>query len=178
MKLFVKIFLWFLAAVALMVGVIIFVTRTFQTDPMVSRTQRSTRNQMQIYGGTATQIVNAEGEAGLRNFLSRLRDVEPPREVDLVASDGAVWFGDQNEIEDSHELIGRTIASGAAETDFSFEDRSLGAVPVTFPDGRRFILVLQWERGAPPSLFFGSLLGYLRLAGSPLTAFFVFYALA
>ena len=46
MKLFVKIFLWFLAAIALMVGVIIFVTRTFQTDPLFSRLQRSTRNQM------------------------------------------------------------------------------------------------------------------------------------
>ena len=66
MKLFVKIFLWFLAAIALVVGVLMFVTRTFQTEPMVSRQQRSTRNQMTVYSGTATQIVNGEGEAGLR----------------------------------------------------------------------------------------------------------------
>ncbi len=72
MKLFVKIFLWFLAAIALVVGVLMFVTRTFQTEPMVTRLQRSTRNQMTIYSGTATQIVNGEGEAGLRAFLSRL----------------------------------------------------------------------------------------------------------
>ena len=74
MKLFLKIFLWFLAAIALAVGMIIFVTRTFQTDPMFSRSQRSARNQMIVYGGTATQIASKEGEAGVRSFLSRLRE--------------------------------------------------------------------------------------------------------
>jgi len=178
MKLFVKIFLWFLAAVALMVCVIIFVTRTFQTDPMVSRTQRSTRNQMQIYGGTANQIVGAEGEAGLRNFLARLRDVEPPREVDLVANDGSVWFGESGDVDDSRELISRTVASGAAETDFSSDDRSVASAPVVFPDGRRFVLVLQWERQSPPPLFWGSTLGYLRLGGLLTTAVILCYLLA
>ena len=84
MKLFLRIFLWFLAAIALVVGMIIFVTRTFQTEPMVSRSQRSTRNQLLIYGGSATQIVNNEGEENLRAFLARIRDVDPSRQVDLV----------------------------------------------------------------------------------------------
>lgn len=178
MKLFVKIFLWFLAAIALMVGVIIFVTRTFQTEPMFSRTQRSLRNQMIVYSGTANQIIAAEDEAGLRTFFSRLRDLDPPREVDLIGADGTAWYGDLSEINDSRELIERTLASGAVETDFSSDERSLGAAPVTFPDGRRFVLVLQWERSQPPSLFFGSWLGYLRLIGLLLTAVFVCYALA
>lgn len=178
MKLFVKIFLWFLAAIALVVGVLMFVTRTFQTDPMVTRLQRSTRNQMTIYSGTATQIVNGEGEAGLRTFLGRLRDLEPPREVNLVSTDGVAWFGEARDIEDSRELIARTFANNDVESDFSVEDRSLGAAPVTFPDGRRFVLVLQWERQAAPSLFFGSWLGYMRLAGLLLTAIVVCYLLA
>ena len=178
MKLFVKIFLWFLAAIALMVGVIIFVTRTFQTQPLVSRFERSTRNQMVVYGGTASQIANTEGEAGVRVFLTRLRDLEPPREVNLVAPDGTVLFGESEDLEDSKELIGRTLTSGNAETDFSSEERSLGATPVNFPDGRRFVLVLQWERPVPQSLFFGSGIGYVRLGGLLLTAILVCYALA
>lgn len=178
MKLFVKIFLWFLAAIALVVGVLMFVTRTFQTEPMVTRQQRSTRNQMAVYSGTATQIVNGEGEAGLRAFLSRLREVEPPRGVDLVAENGEVWFGEARDVEDSREVIARTFASNDLESDFSIEDRSLGAAPVTFPDGRRFVLVLQWERQAAPSLFFGSWLGNIRLAGLLLTAFVVCLLLA
>ncbi len=171
MKLFVKIFLWFLAAVALMVVVIIFITRTFQTEPMVSRFQRSTRNQMMIYGGTATQIINAEGEPGLKVYLSRLRDLEPPRGVDLVAPDGSVWFGSESEVVDSREIIAQTVSSGAAETD-------LGTSPVAFPDGRRFVLVLQWERQAPPALFWGSTPGYVRLGGILLTAVVLCYLLA
>lgn len=178
MKLFVKIFLWFLAAIALMVGVTIFVTRTFQTEPMESRWQRSTRNQMTIYAGTATQIVNGEDEQGLRTFLTRLRDLEPPRGVVLVGEDGRSWFGEQSEIENSAELVARTLASASVETDFSLDDRTLGAAPVTFPDGRRFVLVLQWERPAAQGIFWGSTLGYLRLAGFLFTGLVLCYLLA
>ncbi len=178
MKLFIKIFLWFLAAIALIVGMMIFVTRTFQTEPMMSRFQRSTRNQMTIYGGTASQIVNAEGENGLKVYLARLRDLEPPREVNLVSPDGTAWFGDRSAIADSTELISRTFASDTAETDYSSEDRALGAAPVKFPDGRRFVLILQWDRQAPAGLFWGSTPGYIRLAGLLLTAVILCYLLA
>ena len=178
MNLFVKIFLWFLTAIALIVGMIIFVTRTFQTEPMVGRMQRSTRNQMIVYGGTATQIVNGEGENGLRAFLSRLKDLEPPREVELVSEDGSVWYGEAGEVEDSRDVIARTLTSGAVETDFSSDERTLGSAPVTFPDGRRFVLVLQWERQAPQALFWGSTLGYIRLGGLLFTAVVLCYLLA
>jgi two-component system sensor histidine kinase CpxA len=178
MNLFVKIFLWFLTAIALIVGMIIFVTRTFQTEPMVGRMQRSTRNQMIVYGGTATQIVNGEGENGLRAFLSRLKDLEPPREVELVAEDGSVWYGEADEVEDSTEVVARTLASGGVETDFSSDDRTLGSALVAFPDGRRFVLVLQWERQGPQALFWGSTLGYIRLGGLLFTAVVLCYLLA
>ena len=178
MKLFVKIFLWFLAAIALMVGVIIFVTRTFQTQPMVSRFERSTRNQLTVYSGTATQIVNAEGEAGLKQFLGRLRDLDPPRQVSLVAANGSTWFGEPNDSPGIPDLTARTLASTDIETDFSAEERTLGAGPVNFPDGRRFVLVMQWERQPPQALFWGSTLGYVRLGGLLLTAVLLCYLLA
>ena len=178
MKLFVKIFLWFVAAIALSNGVIYFVTRTFQTEPMISRFQRSTRNQMAIYGGTATQIVMAEGESGLKTYLSRLQGQEQTRKVNLLTQDGTTWFGTENVIADPHEILGRTLANGEVETDFSSDERSLGASPVDFPDGRRLALVLQWERGSPPSLFWGSWLAYLRLCGVFLTGIVLCYLLA
>jgi two-component system sensor histidine kinase CpxA len=178
MKLFIKIFLWFLVAITLTNVVIVFVTRTFQTEPIINRFQRSTRNQMIVYSGTAMQIVKSEGEEGLRSFLTRLRDLEPPREVDLVAEDGKVWFGANDEITDSTDIVARTLGSGEPETDFSVEEKTIAGAPVIFPDGRRFALVLQWERTGPPSLFFGSWVGYLRLAGLLLTAILLCYALA
>lgn len=178
MKLFLKIFLWFLAAIALMVGVVVFVTRTFQTEPMMGRFQRSTKNQMILYSGTATQIVNGEGENGLKAFLTRLKELEPPREVELVGKDGSIWFGESGDLSDSKELIAKTLSSNTAETDFSNEERTLGAAPVTFPDGRKFVLVLQWERAAPQPLFFGTWIGLARLGGLLLTAVVLCYLLA
>ena len=95
MKLFVKIFLWFLTATALMFGSIVFVTRTFQTDPMNSRFQRSTRNQMVVYAGTTTQIAAGEGEEGVRKFLSRLRDLERTRGRLVVRMGRFGWTGEE-----------------------------------------------------------------------------------
>ena len=133
---------------------------------------------MIIYAGTTTQIAAGEGEAGVRAFLTRLRDQEPPREVDLVEADDSVWFGDVDEIDDSREVIAKTRMSGNAEADFSNEERSIAAAPVLFPDGRRLTLVLQWERSGPAALFWGSWLGYVRLIGLLLTALIVCYLLA
>lgn len=164
MKLFVKIFLWFLLAIFATIGVMTYITRTFQTEPMSSRMERSRRNQMTIFSGTATQIAAAEGEAGLRAFLTRLRDTEPPRKVDLVEANGKVWFGDSGEMAGSAEIVNRALSSGVIELQ-SDEERALGAAPVDFPDGRRLVLVIQWDRQAPPALFFGSTTGYMRLAG-------------
>lgn len=178
MKLFVKIFLWFLAAIGLMVGVLMFVTRTFQTEPMMTRFERSTRNQMTVYGGTATQIAGAEGEAGLRIYLNRLKDIDSPRQVSLIAADNSVWFGDKVENAVAIDAANRTLASGQIETDFANEDRTIGAAPVNFPDGRKYVLMFQWERQAPPSLFWGSTTAYVRLIGILLTGIVLCYLLA
>jgi len=178
MKLFLKIFLWFLAAVAVSNAVIYFVTRTFQTEPLISRFQRSTRNQMNIYGGTATQIARAEGAEGLNTYLARLQGQDSTRKVVLVGGDGKVWFGPENEIADVSEIVRQAIKTGEVQTDFTAEERSLGASPVDLPDGERLALVFQWERGTPPSLFWGSTLAYMRLAGLLLTGVVLCWLLA
>lgn len=178
MKLFFKIFLWFVAVVAISNFVIYFVTRTFQTDPLMSRFQRNTRNQMVIYGGTATQIARAEGEEGLLLYLNRLQGQDSGRKVNVVDAEGNAWYGGAGEIHDAKEIVARALGSGEAEIDFSQEDRSLGASAVEFPDGRRLVLLFQWERGEPRSLFWGSWLAYLRLGGVFFTGVILCYLLA
>lgn len=178
MKLFFKIFLWFVAAIAISSFVIYFVTRTFQTEPLMSRFQRNTRNQMVIYGGTATQIARAEGEEGLLTYLNRLQGQDNSRKVNVVERDGRVWFGGEGDIPNAGEIINRTLESGNEEIDFSAEERSLGAAPIEFPDGRRLVLLFQWERGTPTSLFWGSPLAYFRLGGVFLSGLILCYLLA
>jgi len=178
MKLFLKIFLWFLAALALMVGVIIFITRTFQTQPMVNYFERSTRNQLMVYSETATQIVKGETEEGLRIYLERLSALKPTRQINLIAPDDTIWFGERIDDPGALAIARRTLASDAVETDFSGEEKIYGAGPVNFPDGRRFAMIFQWENQSPPSLFWGSTTAYWRLAGILLTSLILCYLLA
>lgn len=178
MKLFLKIFLWFLAAVAVSNAVIYFVSETFRTEPLVNRFQRSTRNQLNIYGGTATQIARAEGQDGLKQYLERLQGQDTGRKAALVGKDGKTIFGGESDIPDIGDIVRRTLETGDVQVDFGAEERSLGAAPVDLPDGRRLVLLLQWERGTPPSLFWGSWVAYLRLGGLLLTGVILCWILA
>ena len=178
MKLFIKIFLWFLAAVALMVGVVIFVTRTFQTEPMFSRWQRNAKTQMSIYSGTVTQIYNNEGEAGLRAYINRQRDSETIKDIGLIDADGKAIVGEVTNLREVDAVIDRVRTSGSVEIDTTPTDSAFGAVPVTFNDGKKLVLVIRWSGPRAPSLFFDSWLGYLRLIGILLTAVVVCYILA
>jgi two-component system sensor histidine kinase CpxA len=178
MKLFVKIFLWFLAAIALMVGVVTFLTRTFQTEPLFSRWQRTAKVQLSIYGGTSTQIYATQGEPGLRQFLARMGDAETIKEVDLVDSQGHGLTGEVVDLREFVSVAERSRLRKSPEIDVSREDAALGAIPVDLGDGRQYLLLIKWLPPRAPSLFFDSWLGYLRLLGVFLTGIIVCYLLA
>lgn len=178
MRLFLKIFLWFLVAIALTSVVMTFVTRTFQTEPLFSRWQRSARSQLAFYGATSAQVLNNEGEAGLKLFLMRLRDVGNIQDVRITDSQGQVVYGEGQRARDVVPIVDRAIETGSAEIDVNSGDAAVGAVPVEFADGRRLVLIVSWDPPRTPSLFFDSWLGYLRLVGFLITAFLVCFALA
>lgn len=178
MKLFVKIFLWFLAATALMFGVIIFVTRTFQTEPMFSRWQRSARNQLVFYGGSAEQVDALGGKSALDAYLARLEDNTAIKEVKLVKADGSVVYGSTDDVGDFAALSAKAREIGGAEIDVSQAEFALGVMPVRLTDGSPAVLAIRWDPPRAASLFFDSWLGYLRLIGLLLTGLVVCYALA
>jgi two-component system sensor histidine kinase CpxA len=178
MNLFLKIFLWFLAAVSLMIGIVMFINWTVQTEPVVSRWQVSVRNQMNIYAATSKQIYDSEGEDGLRQFIRRIHDADTISEVDLIAQDGRPWMTDGTIAGNYKDLVDRSFASGAVELDTSQQDTALAARPVSFANGQNYALVIRWDRPRPIAIFGESQLRYLRLAGLLLTALLVCYALA
>jgi signal transduction histidine kinase len=178
MKLFGKIFLWFLAATALMWGVIIFVTRTFQTEPMFSRWQRSARNQLLFYGGTTEQVSAIGDKAQLHQLLARLEDNTAIKEVKLVTQSGEILYGTSEDVGDFSELSSRAAVSGGPEIDVSRTDSALGVERVKLSDGRSAMLAVRWEPPRAPSLFFDSWLGYLRLIGLFLTGIILCAGLA
>ena len=178
MNLFVKIFLWFLAAVSMMIGIVMFINWTVQTEPVVSRWQVSVRNQMNIYAATAGQIYQSEGEKGLNQFLQRIGDAETVSEVDLVAADGTVWLGDGGQAGAYRDLASLAISSGDVEIDTGQRDTSLAAKIVNIGSDKNYALVVRWDRPRPVAVFGESSLRYLRLGGVLLTALILCYAFA
>ena len=179
MNLFLKIFLWFLAALALMVGVLLFLNWTVQTEPVVSRWRTSVRNQMQIYAETAAQIHTSEGDKGLSTFIQRIRNADTVTEVDVVRADGTVWFAEGPDVSNYRELIGKAVASDEVEIQTSEAVSSaLTAKSFSLANGEKYVLILRWTRPRPMPFFGDSQLRYLRFAGLLLTALLLCYALA
>jgi signal transduction histidine kinase len=178
MKLFIKIFLWYLVAVAMMFGVMVFVTRTFQTEPAFSRWQRSARNQMAFYSATALQIQSVGGDDALRTFLTRLSENGSIRDVMVIENDGKVLYGDPRFVPDFEHVVSVALHTGDTEIEVNGTDPALGSTPLKFADGRTGMLAIRWEPPRTPSFFFDSFTGYMRLTALLLTAIVVCFALA
>ena len=178
MNLFLKIFLWFLAAITLMIGVVVFLNWTVQTEPVVSRWQTSVRNQMNIFAETAAQIHDTEGDAGLNIFLDRVRNADTVGEVGVVSRDGRVLFGDVRNAASYKDLIDSSFAADAPQLELSSSDTALSARRFTLNNGEENCLVVRWERPRAPAFFGDSRARFARYAGLLLTAILLCYGLA
>jgi two-component system sensor histidine kinase CpxA len=161
-----------------MIGIVIFINWTVQTEPVVSRWQVSVKNQMNIYAATAGQIYQNEGEDALKLFLKRVRDADTISEVDLVAADGSVWLGDGGEAGSYRDLASAAMTSGDVEIDTGQRDTSLAAKSVSIGTNKNYALVVRWDRPRPVAIFGESSLRYLRLAGVLIVALILCYAFA
>lgn len=177
MNLFVKIFLWFLAALALMVGVIVFLNWTVQTEPVVSRWRTSLTNNTEIWAETAAQIYTTEGEAGLETFLRRLRKHQSVSEVDFIGQSGRSWLSEGVNANDYRVLMDRTLASNTVQIE-SQEETALSARAVTLKNNEQYVFIVRWERVRFTPFFGESPLRYIRYAGVLITALLLCWALA
>lgn len=176
MNLFLKIFLWFLAAIALMIGTVLFLNWSVQTEPVVSRWRISVRNQTNIYAATAAQIYENEGEAGFVQFLDRLRTSETVSKADVIGANGKIWPAGID-AENYSDLVSKTLESGAVEIELH-QETALSARSFQLGNGERYVLIVRWERPRPTPFFGESPLRYLRYAAVLLAALLLCYALA
>lgn len=177
MNLFVKIFLWFLAALALMVGVMLFLNWTVQTEPVVSRWRISVRNQTNIYSSTAAQIYQVQGESGLNEFLERVRKAETIGEVDLIGENGKAYLSEGVTADSYGELVLKALSSDVVEIE-NYPETALSARQLTLADGNRYVLIVRWERPRMIPFFGESPLRYFRFGALLLTALLLCWALA
>ncbi len=161
-----------------MVGVVMFLNWTVTTEPVVSRWQSSIRNSTNLYAATITQIDGAQGEAGVREFLDRVRNVETVTEVNVVRRDGRLWLSDASDVSAYKALIDGSFNSSEVELELSSTDTALTAKKFRLGNGDEYTLVIRWDRLRPVPFFGESQLRYLRYAALLLTALLVCYALA
>lgn len=177
MNLFLKIFLWFLFASGVMVGVVVFLNWTV-SEPVVSRWQSNIRNQTNLYAATITQIYGAQGEAGVHEFLERVRDVETVTEVNVVRRDGQLWLSNPSDLSGYRGVMDGAFSDKQVQLELSATDTALTAKNFVLPNGDEYALLIRWDRLRPTPFFGESQLRYLRYAALLLTALLVCYALA
>ena len=178
MNLFFKIFLWFLAAIALMVGVVLFLNWTVTTEPVVSRWQSSVRNQTNLFAATISQIHAGQGDAGVKQFLDRIREVETVTEVNVVRRDGQLWLSDSADISNYRTLADSAFATSAVQLELNSTDTALTARNFRLANGEEYALIIRWDRLRPVPFFGESQLRYMRYGALLFMALLVCYALA
>jgi two-component system sensor histidine kinase CpxA len=179
MGLFLKIFLWFWLATALVVGVLTFITWSTQSEPFLNRWQHAVRNTMSVYTEIARQIYENEGEKGIQDFFQKLKISSEIKNACLASKKtNNPCFG---ELSGKHaqKAIDRAFAGNAVEFEFLAPEENYTAKKFTTAAGENFVLVLQLERPRPPlPLGVDWKTRLLRILAVILTAGLLCYALA
>ena len=176
MTLFLKIFLWFWLAMALIFGAVTLVTWTLSTEPIVRQWQTIVGETMKVHAQTAAQIFDAEGTAGLDTFLKRLENSERINAVGLFRQNGEQIAGGKFQFE-TNSILNKAL--GGEETEFERNETSwLIGKKTNLKSNETVILITQWERPRVPENDFPTSREIGQILAVVLTAGLVCYALA
>lgn len=175
MSLFWKIFLWFLLAMAAVVGVSVFISWTTQNEPFRERWQNNILSTANLYGDTAKQIYDKEGIDGVKQFLQTIKTNFPNREVCITKEKPCFSVSDEQVV---NKLIQKTLQSSTAEFESKGFDENYAAKKFVTANGEENVLVLKMDFPRPPPPF-GVEWGVriIRILAILLTAAIVCYAL-
>ena len=147
MSLFLKIFLWFWLAMALVVGAVILVSWSTQNEPIRRQWQTAVADSTQIQTQNATQIYENEGVKGLDTFLQRLENSDRVTTVGYFIGNRQISGGQLPE--NTTELVKKTLESDKVEYNVT-ETETLFAEKVALKNGETAVFVIQWERPRYP----------------------------
>lgn len=143
MSLFLKIFLWFWLAMAMVVGAVFLVSWSTQNEPIRRQWQTAVAESTQIQTQNATQIYENEGEKGLDVFLQRLENSDRVVTTGFFLGDRQISGGElPGNIE---ELVKTTLESDKVEYNVT-ETETLFAEKVLLKNGQPAVFAIQWER--------------------------------
>lgn len=146
MSLFLKIFLWFWLAIALVVAALTIVNWSTQTEPLARQSQIFVSEAANVNSQTAMQIYDNEGQRGLDEYLNRVGSAERIN---------SVGFFDENLQQISGgeiSPVGRELMLDALKSETvelkRLPDQIYAARKVRSENGANFVFAIQLKR--PP----------------------------
>lgn len=173
MSLFLKIFLWFWLAMAMVVGAVFLVSWSTQNEPIRRQWQTGVAESTKIQTQNATQIYENEGEKGLAVFLQRLENSDRVAATGFFIGDRQIAGGQLPA--NAAQLVGKTFGSDKVEYNVT-ETETLFAEKVSLKDGRTAVFAIQWERPRFPQTDW--LTRLLQILAAVFTTGLVCYGLA
>lgn len=155
MSLFLKIFLWFWLAIALIVAAITVVNWSTQTEPLTRQWQTFVGEAVNINSQTALQIYENEGRKGLETYLKRIGNGERTSGIGFFDQSGNQIAGSEVSAE-GKELLQTALQSETVEFK-RLPEQTLAATKIRSDDGANYVFLVQFKR--PPQV---SLLAELR----------------
>ncbi len=174
MSLFLKIFLWFWLATALIIGAVLIVNWSTQTQPLARQWQRFFGNAIERNSLTAIQIYENEGVGGLKEYFARQTSRRRINFIGLFDRKGDLIAGNFKR-EDIKVIFGEALTSG--KTEFHRTRLSVtGVKSIVLKDGKTYVYAIDLRRFRSPPFFTSGFL--LRGLVVFLVAGLVCYALA
>jgi two-component system sensor histidine kinase CpxA len=147
MSLFLKIFLWFWLAIALLIGVFSFVSWTTQNEPLVRQRRILFTENFDFQAQTAGQIFENERKDGLDEYLARLKNSERVSTVGFYDRNARLISGDEVPA-NGMRLFEAALKSEAVEFDRS-PDETFAARRIRLKDGTEYVMLIQFRRLQP-----------------------------
>lgn len=174
MSLFLKIFLWFWLAMALIVGAVTAVNWSTQTEPFVRQWRSWVGEALNVNSQTAAQIYENEGLEGLELYLNRVKSRQRINQVGFFDTKKNIVAGNFR-LGEAEELF-ETAMKIDQPTFLRLPDKTYAANKVTLRDGSEYVYILELRRYQPPPFFTSRLL--FQILAVVLTAGLVCYGLA
>lgn len=176
MSLFLKIFLWFWLAIALIVGALLVVNWSTDTEPLARQWQTFVGEAVNVNSLTAMQIYENEGRKGLDEYLNRIANPERVNSVGFFDANLRQVAGGEISAE-AKALTADALASGGVEFN-RLPEQTLAARKVQSKTGENYVFAIQYRR--PPQTSLSAELQHriLQILAAIFTAGLVCYGLA
>ncbi len=176
MSLFLKIFLWFWLAIALVVTVQAVVNWSTQSEPLVRQWQIYVGEMVSTNSATAVQIYENEGQQGLSNYLTRIGDTDRVNQVGFYDRNGRRIAGSEISPE-ARSLFDVALESDNIEFN-RMTEQTIAAKKIHLKDGNDYVYIIQLKRPQQTSLVGELQNRILQILAVILTAGLVCYGLA